>query len=121
MRTKQEPAVLREDAVRLRRAGKSRRQIKQILGPVGNRAIHNALRGEPPPEWTRRPGCQRVDVRQSCELYGKIEGWTSATTRVTGLPAWPGAGYRFDPEEIISGEVAPGEGFEPPLSGPKPL
>jgi hypothetical protein len=28
-------------------------------------------------------GCLRVDVRQSCELYRKIEGWTAATTGAT--------------------------------------
>lgn len=49
---------LREEAVALRRAGKSVRQIKQILGPVGHRALNDALRGEPPPEWTRRPNAK---------------------------------------------------------------
>jgi hypothetical protein len=49
-------------AVALRRAGKSVRQIKQILGPIGNRALHDALRGEPPPEWTRRPNAKN-DLR----------------------------------------------------------
>jgi transcriptional regulator with XRE-family HTH domain len=49
---------LQEQAVTLRRAGKSIRQIRQILGPVGNRTLHAALRGEPPPEWTRRPNAK---------------------------------------------------------------
>jgi hypothetical protein len=57
-RTTRESAQLRERAIALRRAGKSVRQIKQILGPVGNRALHDALRGEPPPEWTRRPNAK---------------------------------------------------------------
>jgi hypothetical protein len=39
----------------LRRQGKSRRQIKEILGPLSNATLHDALKGEPPPEWTRRP------------------------------------------------------------------
>jgi len=39
----------------LRRQGKSRRQIKQILGPMSNSTLNDALKGEPPPEWTRRP------------------------------------------------------------------
>jgi len=55
MRTNQELARLREQAIALRRQGKSLRQIKQILGPIGNQALSDALRGEPPPEWTRRP------------------------------------------------------------------
>jgi hypothetical protein len=39
----------------LRRQGKSLRQIRAILGPMSNATLHDALRGEPPPEWTRRP------------------------------------------------------------------
>jgi transcriptional regulator with XRE-family HTH domain len=52
------PDQLRVQAVALRRVGKSVREIKQILGPIGNRALHEALRGEPPPEWTRRPNAK---------------------------------------------------------------
>ena len=45
---------MREQAVALRRAGKSRREIKEILG-IGNSTLDPALRGEPPPLWTSRP------------------------------------------------------------------
>lgn len=31
-------------------------------------------------------GCLRVDVKHSCELYRKIEGWASAAMRVTEAP-----------------------------------
>jgi hypothetical protein len=55
MRTKEELDRLKEQAVMLRRQGKSLRQIKDILGPVGNTALTDALKDEPPPEWTRRP------------------------------------------------------------------
>jgi transcriptional regulator with XRE-family HTH domain len=44
-----------EQAIVLRRAGKSRREIKEILGITSNSTLDRALRGEPPPEWTRRP------------------------------------------------------------------
>jgi hypothetical protein len=54
MRTKDELLDLREQAVTLRRAGKSRREIKEILG-VGNSTLDPALRGEPAPLWTSRP------------------------------------------------------------------
>ena len=46
---------VRERAVALRRAGRSRREIKEILGIGSNATLAEALRGEPPPEWTRRP------------------------------------------------------------------
>jgi DNA invertase Pin-like site-specific DNA recombinase len=55
MRTSQELDQLRERAVMLRRQGKSRRQIKEILGPMSNATLNDALKNEPPPDWTRRP------------------------------------------------------------------
>jgi len=58
MRTPQELALLKERAVTLRRQGKSRRQIKEILGPMSNSTLDEALKGEPPPEWTRRPNAK---------------------------------------------------------------
>ncbi len=51
-----------ERIVQLRREGKSRRQIKEILGPMSNSTLDDALKGEPPPEWTRRPNA-KDDVR----------------------------------------------------------
>lgn len=53
---------LREQAVALRRAGKSRRQIKEILGIGSNQTLNDALDGEPPPQWTLRPNA-KDDVR----------------------------------------------------------
>src|SRR5579859_3425725 len=67
MRTPQELDRLREQAVQLRRQGKSLRQIKSILGPIGNGTLNVALRGEPPPEWTRRPNAKddlRAEARE---------------------------------------------------------
>src|SRR5487761_1070571 len=55
MRSTQDLLQLKEQAIALRRAGKSRRQIKEILGIVSNATLDRALRGEPPPDWTRRP------------------------------------------------------------------
>src|SRR6266516_3781814 len=48
----------REQAIALRRAGKSRRQIKEILGVGSNATMNELLAGEPPPEWTRRPNAK---------------------------------------------------------------
>ena len=36
-------------------------------------------------------GCLRVDVRRSCELYRRIEGWASAVTRTAEASDKPGA------------------------------
>jgi AcrR family transcriptional regulator len=63
MRNAQEMAVLKERIVQLRRDGKSRRQIKELLGPMSNSTLDDALKGEPPPEWTRRPNA-KDDIRE---------------------------------------------------------
>jgi transcriptional regulator with XRE-family HTH domain len=49
---------LREQAIALRRAGKSRREIKDLLGIGSNQTLNEALRGEPPKPWTRRPNAK---------------------------------------------------------------
>ncbi len=49
---------LRAQAIALRRAGKSRREIKQILGIGSNETLNKALKGEPPPPWTWRPNAK---------------------------------------------------------------
>jgi transposase len=77
MRTKNELLELREQALALRRAGKSRREIKEILG-VGNSTLGPALRGEPAPLWTLRPRAKdelRVkarELRASGRTYDEI-------------------------------------------------
>jgi transposase len=45
----------RVQAIALRRSGKSRREIKEILGISSKTTLNKLLAGEPPPEWTRRP------------------------------------------------------------------
>jgi transposase len=64
---------LREQAIALRRAGKSRREIKEILG-VGNSTLDPALRGEPPPLWTQRPRAKDELHAKAREL--RAAGWT---------------------------------------------
>ena len=46
---------LREQAIALRRAGKSRREIKELLDITSNRTLNESLKGEPPQPWTWRP------------------------------------------------------------------
>lgn len=88
---------LRQQAVALRRAGQSIRQIKQTLGPVGNGTLSDALRGEPPPEWTLRPNAkddlraQARDLRLQGLDYDEIVARldvskSSVSLWVRGLP-----------------------------------
>src|SRR5262249_36721828 len=60
-------AELRGHAVALRRAGKSRREIKEMLAIGSNWTLNEVLRGEPPPQWTHRPNAKdnlRAAARQ---------------------------------------------------------
>jgi hypothetical protein len=63
MGTIQQRTQLREEAVALRLAGKSVREIKDALGPVGNRTLGAALKGTPPADWTLRPNA-KDDLRE---------------------------------------------------------
>lgn len=45
-------------ATALRRSGKSLREIKEILGPIGDGTLNTMLKDVPPPEWTRRPNAK---------------------------------------------------------------
>jgi hypothetical protein len=58
MTANQDYSAIRDQAIALRLAGKSLREIKEALGPVGNDTLNAALRGTPPPEWTRRPNAK---------------------------------------------------------------
>ena len=55
----------------LRRQGKSRSQIKQILGPMSNSTLNDALKDEPPPEWTLRPNAKDELRAKARELRGQ--------------------------------------------------
>ncbi len=59
---------LRERAIALRRAGHSRREIKEILGIGSNATLDRDLRGEPPPDWTRRPRAKDDSHARAREL-----------------------------------------------------
>ena len=60
--------MLRERAIALRCEGKSRREIKEILGPMSNSTLNDALQGAPPPDWTRRPNAKDELRAQAREL-----------------------------------------------------
>jgi hypothetical protein len=73
---------LRERAIALRREGKSLREIKQLLGVGSNRKLAEAVRGERPPVWTRRPRAKdhlhararqlRADGRTYAEIASEL-------------------------------------------------
>ena len=62
MTQKIEFSQLREQAIALRRAGKSRREIKELLGITSNWTLNESLKGEPPLPQNFRPNA-KDDVR----------------------------------------------------------
>ncbi|MGD0062334.1 MAG: hypothetical protein ABSB76_02705 [Streptosporangiaceae bacterium] len=80
MRTSQELDRLRDQAVMLRRQGKSLAQIKQVLGPMSNATLHDALRGEPPPDWTRRPNAKDALRAQARRLRAQGADYAAIAT-----------------------------------------
>ena len=90
MRTSQELDQLLAQAVELRRQGKSRREIKQILGHMGNTTLNEALAGEPPPEWTRRPNAKDELRPRASVVTGKPSAQRARLTgRRPGRPPQP--------------------------------
>ena len=71
MRSKEQLLQLKAQAIALRRAGKSRREIKEALGRMSNATLSWALQDEPPPEWTRRPRAKDAVRAKARELREK--------------------------------------------------
>jgi hypothetical protein len=109
MRTKQELARLREDAIRLRRAGKSRREIKEILGFIGNSTLNQILQAEPlPPE---RAGPRYAESRRRAadgvRRYWAVEGPVREAARAAiSAAAAAQVGELTDREILIVGAIA---------------
>jgi len=109
MGTKQDLIRLREDAVRLRRAGKSRREIKEILGFIGNSTLNQLLRGEPlPPE---RAGPDYAESRRLA-AEGVRRYWAAerpareAARAAISAAAAAQVGELTDREILIAGAIA---------------
>lgn len=66
---------LREQAIALRRAGKSRREIQQILQIRSNAQLNDVLHGEPPQPWTHRPNAKDDLHTRARELRGQGLGY----------------------------------------------
>jgi transposase-like protein len=112
----QTPAFLKlqEQAVTLRRAGKSRREIKELLAITSNWTLNEVLRGEPPQPWTWRPNAKddlRVkarDLREQGLDYNQIAAElgvskSSISLWVRDLPRPPGLSYEECRERIAEG------------------
>ncbi|QHC29876.1 hypothetical protein [Streptomyces sp. HF10] len=65
---------LREQAVALRRAGHSLRQIRDRLKIFNNDLLNQLVKGEPPPAWTKRPNA-KDDLRERARELRR-QGWT---------------------------------------------
>lgn len=64
-------AQLREQAIALRRAGKSRAEIKQLLGITNNEALTRMVAGVPPAAWALRPNAKDGLRAKARELRGE--------------------------------------------------
>ena len=95
---------LREQAIALRRAGRSRREIAELLGITSNRALNEALRGEPRQPWTWRPNAKddlrakARDLRKQGLDYEEIVAElgvskSSVSLWARDLPRPPGLSY----------------------------
>lgn len=105
---------LRQRAAALRREGKSRREIKELLGPMSNSTLNDALKGVPPPDWTLRPNAkdhlraqarelraQGLDYEEIASRLGVSKG--SVSLWVRDLPTPPGLSYEECRERAAAG------------------
>ncbi|MFF5976513.1 hypothetical protein ACFY7C_33920 [Streptomyces sp. NPDC012769] len=66
--------TLREQAIALRREGLSLRQIRDRLQIYNNDLLNRLVKGEPPPDWTRRPNAKDDLRARAREL--RLQGMT---------------------------------------------
>src|SRR5712691_8999505 len=95
---------LREQAIALRRAGRSRREIRELLAITSNETLNEALKGEPPQPWTWRPNAKddlrakARDLREQGWGYNQIDAElgvskSSVSLWVRDLPRPPRLSY----------------------------
>ena len=81
---------LREQAITLRREGYSLRQIRDELKIFDSDILNQLVKGEPPPEWTKRPNAKD-------DLRDKARGCASKAGRTTrSRPSWAAEQYWAD-------------------------
>jgi len=109
MCTKQDLDALREQAALLRRQGKSRRQIKEMLGFISNSTLNQILRDEPLPPEQAGPGYaeSRRRAAEGVERYWAAERPARAAARAAiSAAAAAQVGKLTDREIIIAGAIA---------------
>lgn len=109
MRTSQELDHLREQAALLRREGKSRRQIKEMLGFISNSTLNQILRGQPLPPERTGPGYanSRRRAAEGVERYWDAERPAREAARAAiSAAAAAEVGELTDREIIIAGAIA---------------
>jgi hypothetical protein len=108
MRTQQELDRLREQAVTLRRQGKSRLQIKEILG-IASSTLQQILRGEPLPPERVTPGYaeSRRRAAEGIRRYWAAEHPAREAARAAiSAAAAAQLGEPTDREIILAGAIA---------------
>ncbi|MEV3990314.1 hypothetical protein AB0J57_15540 [Streptomyces sp. NPDC049837] len=98
---------LRAQAVALRREGLSLRQIRDRLGVHNNDILNRLVKGEPPPDWTKRPNA-KDDLREKAREL-RLQGMTYDQIQVelgcskSSISLWvrdlPKPAPRYTPEE----------------------
>jgi hypothetical protein len=83
MTANQDHSAVREQAIALRLAGKSVREIREALGPIGKSTLNEALRGTAPPEWTRRPNAKDQVRAQARELRAQGLDYNAIAERLS--------------------------------------
>ncbi len=109
MRTKQEIADLRVQALDLRQAGKSRREIKEALGFIGNSTLNQILRGDPLPPGRAGPGYaeSRQRTAEGVQRYWATERPAREAARAAiSAAAAAQVGELTDREIKIAGAIA---------------
>jgi hypothetical protein len=109
MRSSLELAALREQAVRLRREGKSRRQIKEVLGFIGNSTLNQLLRDEPLAPERAGPGYaeSRARAAEGVRRYWAAERPVREAARAAiSAAAAAQVGELTDREIIVAGAIA---------------
>jgi hypothetical protein len=109
MRKSQELAQLRAQAVELRRQGKSRREIREALGSIGNSTLNQILGDEPLPAERTEPGYaeSRQRVAAGVERYWAAERPAREAARAAiSTEAAAQLGELTDREITIGGAIA---------------